>query len=206
MTISSHGVDGSSSCPAYPEAGAYGKAAHDSVQDSKPEELVDASIRFTPKSSFGADGSLKKQGLYDYMTYAEEDIKLFDTDQSGTLNERELTTAYGGDAKKAEQFMTAVNQDGKAGIGTVDMTAYLIAQDGPRQLFAGLGYPHDFAGKFDGQSTPEERAALDDMIFSDKTRPGGKDVTNNQVAGEGLSELQSKLGLEKEYQSRRGSA
>lgn len=184
--------------------GSYGRNSAHNAQQANPSSVASATIVFTPPTSFSPDGSLSRNGLNDYFGYAEEDLKLFDLNGDMIVDDAELAQAFGGDSERANLFMTAVNQDGEAGLSVVDMTGYLIAQDAPKQLFDGLGYDALFQDTsnpmaFDGQTTPAERAALDSLIYGTGTAPGRTAVTDNQVAGEGMAGLQEALNLKENY-------
>jgi hypothetical protein len=118
---------------------------------------------------------------------------------------------FNGNATTASQFYQAINQDGQQGLSAVDMTAYILAQDAPKQIYANLGlgdlfntaqtlyqktyskeYPNEHLPPMalDGKASPAERHALDKIIQ-------GQNL--NSIAGTGMRQLQEDLCLSQRY-------
>jgi len=195
-------------------------------------ELAESTVEITPQDSFvkrtpEEPARLSKTGLDDYFRYAEQDIAQFDSNKDGKLNEQELEKGFGGGAEaspedqaaaktQADHLIKALSPDAQPGeaptIDAVKMTSYLIAQDAPKQLFAGLGfdglldasqteyqkaYDQFYPGEklpemaWDGKASPAERHATDKLIQGDQT---------NAQVGVALKGLQQGLQLDNNYQ------
>jgi hypothetical protein len=189
--------------------GAYGaaQARHTYLMSQQnPEQVVNDTINITPEDTF-VNGQLTREGLNNYFGYAQQDVANFDKNGNGVLEDQEIVDAFGGDTNTARVMMKAIDQDGQPGISVVDMTAYLMAQEAPKQLYrnACQGLDDSFFDVFeagakankpgmpemarDGKSTAAERNAVDTLI-----------AAGPNVAGLGMKQLQTQLDLQNRYQ------
>lgn len=174
-------------------------------------DLATSTVQVTPASSF-QNGALTKQGVNDYFRFAERDIAKFDTNKDGVLSKEETIKAFGnGNEKTGEKYYEAINQDGKDGLSVVDMAAFTMAQDGPKQLFANTtvsptlfssaqnGYQQFYNKYRPGETLPP--MAFDGQITAAESHSMDKIIENQtDVAGVGMKGLQDKLNLEAAYE------
>ncbi|MGE0201722.1 MAG: hypothetical protein AB7P76_12245 [Candidatus Melainabacteria bacterium] len=169
-----------------------GNAAHNALSKlgnlSDQVELALSTIQVTPGDTFQTQG-LSPDGLANYFRFAETEIAHFDRNGDRQLDVSELQPIFG---DNAATFKQAIDQDGIDGVGVLDATAYLMAQDGTRQLLHKPDF-ETFRKLCPDKSRQEQQAIYnsipdvkDYMALAQQTYA---DIYQNEFPGETLPEM-----------------
>lgn len=85
-----------------------------------PKKAAESSVRYTPQA---------KPMMADAFGYAEQDIKMFDKNNDGVLDEKEVLAVFNNNKETAATFLSVLDSNGDKKLDVVEMAAYLLFSD-----------------------------------------------------------------------------